>query len=193
MKLDDLIQQPGQLERIQQASTSKRVHVSTPAKILRYDPDKRTVDVQPTIREWNSSEDPPVIQNVPVFFPGEYTYNINPGDECIVVFSDSCIDGWWYTGKISNPMVGRFHDLSDGFAIVGFRSLPNASRESISLEGTFSNIDRRLERLESIVITYLTWDDLYNAEFRDLTYDDLDSEPYDDITWDNLNEGWDRS
>ena len=36
--------------------------------------------------------------------------------------ADRCIDAWMQSGGVQNPMTGRRHDLSDGFALVGFRS-----------------------------------------------------------------------
>jgi hypothetical protein len=54
------------------------------------------------------------------------TFPIVVGDECLVVFSSRCIDGWWSQGGIQNPPEARMHNLSDGFALVGVRSLPNA-------------------------------------------------------------------
>lgn len=41
------------------------------------------------------------------------------GDECLVIFADMCIDGWWQAGKVQNQAEVRRHDLSDGFAIFG--------------------------------------------------------------------------
>ncbi len=54
------------------------------------------------------------------------TLPVSPGDDCLVVFGDNCIDAWWQSGGIQNQIDHRRHDLSDGFAIVGFRSQPNA-------------------------------------------------------------------
>ena len=48
-----------------------------------------------------------------------------PGDDCLVVFGDCCIDAWWQSGGVQNQVERRRHDLSDGFAIVGFRAQPN--------------------------------------------------------------------
>lgn len=47
------------------------------------------------------------------------------GDEVLIVFSSRCIDAWWQSGGIQLPMEIRMHDLSDGFAIPGPKSLPN--------------------------------------------------------------------
>ena len=52
------------------------------------------------------------------------TLPIQPGDDCLVVFGDNCMDAWWQSGGVQNQVEKRRHDLSDGFAIVGFRSQP---------------------------------------------------------------------
>jgi hypothetical protein len=67
--------------------------------------------------------------NVPVVFPGgggfALTFPLKAGDEALVVFSSRCIDYWWVSGKISQQAELRMHSLSDGFAIVGPKSVPN--------------------------------------------------------------------
>lgn len=35
------------------------------------------------------------------------------------------MDAWWQSGGVQNQVERRRHDLSDGFAIVGFRSQPD--------------------------------------------------------------------
>jgi hypothetical protein len=95
----------------------------------------------------------PQLQDVPVVFPraGGFalTFPVKAGDECLLVFGDSCIDDWWqgsanagnnYTCK---PLELRRHDLSDAFAIVGIwnqqRVLTDYSTDAVQLrtdEGT---------------------------------------------------------
>jgi hypothetical protein len=48
-------------------------------------------------------------------------FEINPGDACLVIFSDVDIDNWFETGEASAPNSPRRHSLSDGFAFVGFK------------------------------------------------------------------------
>jgi hypothetical protein len=94
------------------------------------------VDVQPTIkglvqdtlgnRTWTTM---PVLLNCPLLFQGgggvTATFPIEAGtDECLVVFASRCIDLWWQNGGIQTQAELRMHDLSDGFALVGVRSLP---------------------------------------------------------------------
>ena len=73
------------------------------------------------------------IQDVPICFPSAggflITMPIAQGDEVLVVFASRCIDAWWQSGGYSNkPLEFRMHDLSDGFAIPGPRSLPKAAQ-----------------------------------------------------------------
>ena len=71
---------------------------------------------------------------------GDYsiTMPIKKGDECLIVFGDSCIDSWWQNGDVQNPIDSRRHDLSDGFALVGFKSqknkLENYSDDSFQIQ-----------------------------------------------------------
>lgn len=71
---------------------------------------------------------PPLI-HCPVQFPSgggfTLTFPIAPGDEGLAVFASRCIDSWWQAGGYQNPQVEfRLHDLSDGFYVPGFRSVP---------------------------------------------------------------------
>lgn len=100
------------------------------------DPGNVTAVVQPAIQGVIQSPDGsyqavnlPLLPDVPVVFPRgggcTLTFPIQPGDECLVVFSSRCIDGWWQSGGVQLPMEPRMHDLSDGFAILGPQSKPN--------------------------------------------------------------------
>lgn len=68
----------------------------------------------------------PLLVDVPVHFPRggncTLTFPVAKNDECLVVFAARCVDGWWQSGGIQPPMEPRIHDLSDGFAFVGFFS-----------------------------------------------------------------------
>ncbi|WP_316875406.1 Gp138 family membrane-puncturing spike protein [Ralstonia edaphi] len=68
----------------------------------------------------------PLLVDVPVHFPRgggcTLTFPVAKDDECLVVFAARCIDGWWQSGGVQAPMDPRVHDLSDGFAFVGFFS-----------------------------------------------------------------------
>jgi hypothetical protein len=105
-----------------------------PGIIQSFDATEQTVTVQCAIREkinmdCNLSwQDIPLLLDVPIIFPraGNYilTMPIQAGDECLVVFGDSCMDAWWQSGGVQNQIDCRRHDLSDGYAIVGLYSQP---------------------------------------------------------------------
>ena len=123
-----------------------------PGIIESYSPEQQTVSVQPTIMgllarpEGGADLVPlPILPDVPVMFFGgggmTITAPIKPGDECLVIFADRCIDGWWWLGGVQPPSEARNHDLSDGFALVGLRSRPrwlqNISTESLQIRSVF--------------------------------------------------------
>ena len=116
-------------------ATSIDLRVAAPGIIQSVDYGRQTCTVQLAIREQLNHEgdlewvDIPILPDVPffVYSGGGYclTLPVAPGDECLVVFGDSCMDAWWQNGGVQNQADHRRHDLSDGFAIVGFRSQPN--------------------------------------------------------------------
>ncbi|EOY8740663.1 Gp138 family membrane-puncturing spike protein, partial [Klebsiella michiganensis] len=92
-----------------------------------------TAVVQPAIRyierdnDGNkATKDYPLLVDVPVVFPRgggcTLTFPVSEGDECLVIFADRCIDFWWQSGGVQEPVDGRMHDLSDAFCIVGPQS-----------------------------------------------------------------------
>ena len=114
---------------------SNRIRVACPGIVQSFDSTKQTVTVKLAIREMVSLEgkpyenlDIPILQDVPIYMPraGNFvlTMPVKVGDECLVVFGDNCIDSWWESGKVSNQLDYRRHDLSDGFAIIGPWSQP---------------------------------------------------------------------
>lgn len=98
-------------------------------------PDSMTCTVQPAINGQVRDEtgaltgvELPLLVDCPVQFPAgggcTLTFPVKAGDECLVVFSSRCIDAWWQSGGIQVQPELRMHDLSDGFALLGFRSQP---------------------------------------------------------------------
>ena len=131
MRIDEVIQQPGQKERALKNDILKSLHVALPGEIVTYNALTRTATIQPTLREWNSTDDPPVLTDVPVFMWGNFTFTPEKGDGCLVIFADGGIDSWLQSGGISSPMTSRKHSLSDGFAFVGFRKDEGDNLENI--------------------------------------------------------------
>lgn len=72
----------------------------------------------------------PVLEKVPCVVLGGggtyITHPISPGDQCVLLFSDYMIDGWWSSGEARPSDFPRKHDLSDAIAIVGLKALPQA-------------------------------------------------------------------
>lgn len=109
------------------------MRVSMPGIIMSFDPDAVTCVVQPAIKGGVPDESGnlasanlPLLVDVPVVFPRgggcTLTFPVKPGDECLVIFADRCIDFWWQSGGVQEPVDQRQHDLSDAFAIVGPQS-----------------------------------------------------------------------
>ncbi len=120
--------------RLDERAASIKTRVAIPGIIQSFDAAAQTVTVRPALREklnLDGSEqwvEIPLLVDVPVALPraGGYalTLPIQAGDECLVVFGDMCMDGWWQSGGVQNQVECRRHDLSDGFAIVGIWSQP---------------------------------------------------------------------
>ena len=109
------------------------MHVCIPGIIQSFDPDAVTAVVQPAIKGAEQDESGaevsvnlPLLVDVPVVFPRgggcTLTFPVREGDECLVIFADRCIDFWWQSGGIQEPVDRRMHDLSDAFCIVGPQS-----------------------------------------------------------------------
>ena len=115
-----------------QDATIARMRCALPGIIESFDPSSQTVSVRLALRERvriNGAEmdvDIPLLIDVPAYFPGGsnvyLTYPIERGDECLVVFADLSIDSWFQSGGVQNQSELRRHSLSDGMAIIGFRS-----------------------------------------------------------------------
>ena len=102
--------------------------------VTAYDATRGTVQVQPAIQAMVSDEKGNVtpttiapLSDVPVVYLGGgnfvATFPIQVGDEALVIFADRCIDWWFQYGGVQKPAAPEAHSLSDGFAIIGPRSL----------------------------------------------------------------------
>lgn len=106
-----------------------------PAIIQSVDYIKQTLTAQPTItakisdfKQKPTEARLPMLLDVPFFCLGGADFVITmpnlQGAECLIVFASRCIDRWWAYGGIQSQAEQRMHDLSDGFALVGFNSQP---------------------------------------------------------------------
>lgn len=133
-KLNERTQDPVELYQRFRDAIQSGMRVAAPGMIQSVDLEKQTCTVQLAIREklnFNGNlewTEIPLLLDVPLFIysGGGYcmTLPIQKDDECLVIFGDNCMDSWWQSGGVQNQIERRRHDLSDGFAIVGFRSQP---------------------------------------------------------------------
>ncbi len=123
------------------------IWTSLPAIIQSFDPVKQTCTAQPAIqgriRQKDGSQkwvNMPLLVDVPVQFPGgggyTLTFPVAKGDEALIVFSSRCIDAWWQSGGVQQQAEMRMHDLSDGYALVGIRSVPRKLAGGTNMDGT---------------------------------------------------------
>lgn len=107
-----------------------------PARVQSFNADKMTVEAQPMLMAKVRQPDGtlkdvtmPLLVDVPVVFMNGggfvLTYPIKPGDDALIIFASRCIDGWWSLAQAAPQIDFRMHDLSDGFAIIGPRAVPN--------------------------------------------------------------------
>ncbi|MDN7895887.1 Gp138 family membrane-puncturing spike protein [Burkholderia cepacia] len=113
------------------------IWTALPGVIESFDDDAQTCVVQPAIKVPVRANDgtvttaalPPVV-DCPVQFPSggdcTLTFPVASGDECLIVFASRSFDAWWQSGGVQEQAALRMHDLSDGFALLGFRSRPRA-------------------------------------------------------------------
>lgn len=144
---------PEEESRLGHENAAAKMRVAIPGIIENFDPEKQTATVQPAITEnvRLGQEDIkpiqlPLLTDVPVVFPraGGYclTFPVKKGDECLLVFSDMCIDGWWQSGGVQNQTETRRHDLSDAQAFLGVQSVPQAVKDYSTSSVMLRNEDK---------------------------------------------------
>lgn len=130
-RIDDPLASLRAVARGQQAD----IWTALPGIIDSFDVDAQTVVIQPGIKVPVRAGDGtvttvtlPQLVDCPAQFPSggnsTLTFPVAQGDECLVVFSSRCIDAWWQSGGVQEQAENRMHSLSDGFALLGFRSKP---------------------------------------------------------------------
>lgn len=132
--------------------TKEQIKVAMPGIIQSFDPKSVTAVVQPAIRciqRGNDgviyTSDYPMLVDVPVVFPTAggvtLTFPVNPGDECELKFQDRCIDFFWQSGGVQEPVDVRIHDLSDATCTVGQISQPNRIKNVSTTSAQLRTVD----------------------------------------------------
>lgn len=119
-------------QKMAMESILANTRVAVPGIVVSFNTQNQTAVIQPAIKESIKGESVqlPQLLDVPVQFPhaGGYclTLPVKAGDECLVIFADMCIDGWWQSGGVQSQTEKRRHDLSDAIAIMGITSVPES-------------------------------------------------------------------
>jgi phage baseplate assembly protein gpV len=107
----------------------KGVFTAIPGFVTAFNPATQRAQVQIGITRVDSqgnSINPKPISDVPVCFSGDaysVEYQISPGCEGMILFSQRNIDAWKLTGGIADNPSARFHNAQDAVFIPGIRSL----------------------------------------------------------------------
>lgn len=112
--------------------------MALPGQVVAYDPTRQSVDVLPLIQDAFIDEDGerkterlPVLNDVPLMFPGagsyRITFPIEVGDQVLLVFCSSSIARWKLVGGEIDPGDDRRHDINDAIAIPGLHSFAGSS------------------------------------------------------------------
>ncbi len=137
MDRNQLLNDPEETQRTILEGHQAGVWTAMPCIVTGVDLTEMTISAQPAIQGEVTDQtgavqyvDYPQLIHVPICFPSGggflITFPLAVGDEVLVVFASRCIDAWWQSGGTQNiAMESRMHDLSDGFAIPGPRSIPN--------------------------------------------------------------------
>lgn len=129
------------------------VHTALPGTIKSFDPATQLASVEPGVQRIfrdGAEKVIPIIETVPVQFMrgGNFcmTFPIQPGDQCLLVFSEREIAQWQAFGDQNAQVPRRYgiHDYTDAMAIPGFYS--NAYRIT-----NFSTTGTQLRTLDGMV------------------------------------------
>lgn len=129
--------EPGEFLRRVVDSRVQDIQTSFPARVVSYDPDTQTADLEPQVRRPLtdedgdvSGEDLPVIPNVPIIFPRgkgdtiRIVWELQENDFVWVHVCTNAIGNWRRTGEVSDPGDVRPHSLGNCFAVPG--AAPNS-------------------------------------------------------------------
>jgi hypothetical protein len=143
--------------------TLNDIHTCTPGIIDSFDAATQTVQVKPALQKllFPDGEDarwvdlPPLVDVPVVSLSGggfAFTFPIQSGDYCLLLFAERAIDNWFEQGSSAEPAHARRHSLSDAFAVVGIRprgqALGSYNTSEVELRSTDGQIKIRLGQSE---------------------------------------------
>lgn len=121
--------------QLSQDTIMSRLNCHNIGKILSFNPDTQTVDVQlMQIKRFNNEYITPApITDVPLIIYGAGSGHITlpdpTGSICLLLFMDRNIDAFLETGEIYTPTSTRMHDFTDCIALTTFKTLANPITE----------------------------------------------------------------
>lgn len=131
----------------------------------------------------------PKLLNCPVVTPqgggASLQFPIAPGDQCLVVFMDRNLRGWFTQGTPQPPPDTRLHDVSDAIAIVGLNyslasNIPHPSATEtrlilkdgttkVGLEGGLITVQNASQNLGTILTNLVTTFQTLNTAIAGMT------------------------
>jgi len=120
---------PGIVKSFDPIAQTCVVQVAIQEVVLKPPPVSSQVPNPGTTQNIPVTESIPPLEDVPIAMmrvPGwSLTFPIVENTECLLIFADMCIDGWWQNGGVNPQYDRRRHDLSDAIAFFGPWSQPN--------------------------------------------------------------------
>ena len=140
-------------------SRLENVHTCIPGQIEQYDALTRKASVKPLIKlktRDNEDLDMPVIDNVPVQFPGSKQFTINypleKGDTCIMLFAETGI-GTWLTGAgiaANADDMSRF-SLTDAICIPSLYTFTSVPMPVTLIEFTTAGLEIKNDKADVLL------------------------------------------
>lgn len=117
--------------QLSQDTIMSRINCHNIGKILSFNPDTQTADIQlMQIKRFNNEYiTPTVLTDVPLIIygagGGHITLPDPTGSICLLLFMDRNIDAFLETGEMYTPTSTRMHDFTDCVALTTFKTLAN--------------------------------------------------------------------
>lgn len=128
-------------------------HTSTIAKVTKIT--GNTISVKPVFKRVidNVEIELPEFAEVPIFtLQGGSNYRIMPiaiGDTALLIFSERCIDDWYYGADNKRPREYRMHDYSDAIALIGLNNI----LKKIDIPSGFEKVNGNVEHTGDLTQT----------------------------------------